>query len=326
VIYFFINNKIMGQPTILYLLFAAVTFVTLFYILHDHLETRGVAVAVNKQAGEVNEQAVEVRNNPLEAAAKMLNNAPHLHFEPKICPNATMFGREHKGGWFVCGDTSLQPVSASEKCIVYSYGLGADWSFDDAAEKHGCEVHGFDPSGLLWRQGMHGNDYSGIDYAKQYPSKLKSFHNWGIGVLSKALYPIGTVPQDWPGLGDPQLSKSNSEPWELRSVEQAMIDLNHLDSKPPISVLKIDTEGSEWDALVAFFNSEKILKAISNGKVSQLLVEFHWDPDSKAKNKRHGDLLHKIEALGFKPWHISRHEGSDCCLDVSYLWKPLVAV
>ena len=39
-------------------------------------------------------------------------------------------------------------------------------SFDDAAELEGCEVHGFDPSGLLWRQGMHGSDYSGIDYAK----------------------------------------------------------------------------------------------------------------------------------------------------------------
>lgn len=39
-------------------------------------------------------------------------------------------------------------------------------SFDDDAERFGCEVHGFDPTGLLWRQGMHGKDYSGIDYAK----------------------------------------------------------------------------------------------------------------------------------------------------------------
>jgi hypothetical protein len=63
---------------------------------------------------------------------------------------------------------------------------------------------------------MHGGDYAGIDYAKQYPSSNKHFHNWGIGVLPKALWPVGTVPQDWPGLGDPQLSKSNSEDWELR--------------------------------------------------------------------------------------------------------------
>jgi hypothetical protein len=54
----------------------------------------------------------------------------------------------------------------AEKCVVYSYGLGADWSFDNTAEAWGCEVHGFDPSGLLWRQGMHGSDYSNIDYSK----------------------------------------------------------------------------------------------------------------------------------------------------------------
>ena len=42
-------------------------------------------------------------------------------------------------------------------------------------------------------------------------------------------------------MGDPQLSKSNSEPWELRSIEQAIEDLGHLDKV--ITVLKIDVEG-----------------------------------------------------------------------------------
>jgi hypothetical protein len=45
-------------------------------------------------------------------------------------------------------------------------------SFDNAAEEFGCEVHGFDPTGLLWRQGMHGKDYSGIDYAVVRTSPL----------------------------------------------------------------------------------------------------------------------------------------------------------
>ena len=30
----------------------------------------------------------------------------------------------------------------------------------------------------------------------------------------------------------------------------------------------------------------------------------------------------RIQSMGFFPWHVSRHEGSDCCLDVSYIWKP----
>ena len=49
-------------------------------------------------------------------------------------------------------------------------------------------------------------------------------------------------------------------------------------------------------------------------------MEFHWDPDSRAKNVRHGDTMRKLEEVGFKPWKVNRHEGSDCCLDVSYVW------
>jgi len=42
---------------------------------------------------------------------------------------------------------------------------------------------------------MHGNDYSGIDYAKQYPGVNRIFHNWGIGAAAKVMYPANTVPQ-----------------------------------------------------------------------------------------------------------------------------------
>jgi hypothetical protein len=179
------------------------------------------------------------------------NFAPAMKIFPQACNSSVLLGNEHHGGWYICKE--YLPVKNND-CVVYSYGLGADWSFDNAVEKLGCHVHGFDPSGLLWRQGMHGKDYAGIDYVNQYPSKLKTFHNWGIGVVSKALYASGTVPQEWPGLGDPQLSKSNSEPWELRSIEQTMIDLGHKERS--ISILKIDVEGAEWDSLTAFFECE----------------------------------------------------------------------
>jgi hypothetical protein len=63
-------------------------------------------------------------------------------------------------------------------------------------EKIGCEIHGFDPSGQNWRNGMHGRDYSNINYAKQYPSANKHFHNWGLGsTLDPAVYPPGAIPQ-----------------------------------------------------------------------------------------------------------------------------------
>ena len=118
-----------------------------------------------------------------------------------------------------------------------------------------------------------------------------------------------------PGLGDPQLSRSNPEPWELRSIRRTMEDLGHT----ALTVLKIDVEGAEWDALAAFLSDQKMLDLVSQGKIKQLLLEYHWDPDSRAKNDRHAQLMKKVEAIGFKPWKVTRHEGSDCCLDVRYI-------
>ena len=54
---------------------------------------------------------------------------------------------------------------------------------------------------------MHESEFSHFDYATQYPSPLRSFHNWGLGALDNVVYAPGTFPQDWPGLGDPPFSK-----------------------------------------------------------------------------------------------------------------------
>ena len=78
------------------------------------------------------------------------------------------------------------------------------------------------------------------------------------------------MPQDWPGLGDPQLSKSNPEPWELRSIRQTMEDLGH----KGLTVLKIDVEGAEWDALAAFLSDEKMMKLVSEGMFRQVSTLF----------------------------------------------------
>ena len=52
--------------------------------------------------------------------------------------------------------THTYTIDAIPPYLVYSYGLGADWSFDNHAETMGCQVHGFDPSGGLiyinWHQ------------------------------------------------------------------------------------------------------------------------------------------------------------------------------
>lgn len=207
------------------------------------------------------------------------------------CQKGELWGTAHQGGWYICRDALpiIPDASDGKPCVVYSYGLGADWSFDMAAENYGCEVHGFDPSNQEWAAGLHGNEYSHFRYARQYPSAKKFFHNWGVGVANQQIFQPGTVPQEWPGLGDPPLSKTNSHPWELRSIEQTMKDLNHIESG--LSILKIDVEGAEWETLTAFFSSKFIEKLILAGKIPQILAEFHWDPNSTLKNDRNKKLL-----------------------------------
>ena len=39
--------------------------------------------------------------------------------------------------------------------------------------------------------------------------------------------------------------------------------------------------GAEWDALAALFGSESMKSYLSEGRIQQLLLEFHWDPDSR---------------------------------------------
>ena len=242
------------------------------------------------------------------------NDAPVREVVSSRCKSPLFWGKGGGGaGWWVCGDALVEPCG-----VVYSYGLGADWSFDVVASSppHSCEVHGFDPSDQNWRDGMHGADYSRINYAKQYPSPpTRSFHNWGLGSASHAVYPKHAVPCEWPGLGDPALSKTNSEAWEMRSIAATMELLKH----QSLSILKVDVEGGEWIALSSLLST--MADKLAKGAVTQLLVEWHWDPHSTLRNARNQDILRKIRRLGFVPWKVNRHVGSDCCLDVSYVWE-----
>ncbi|VDI18203.1 Hypothetical predicted protein [Mytilus galloprovincialis] len=47
------------------------------------------------------------------------------------------------GGWNVCHDKPYRPPVP---CLVYSFGINNDFSFDDFIVKtYGCDVHSFDP-------------------------------------------------------------------------------------------------------------------------------------------------------------------------------------
>ncbi|XP_077863768.1 putative methyltransferase-like protein 24 isoform X2 [Saccoglossus kowalevskii] len=66
----------------------------------------------------------------------------YLHTITYKCQNDTRFGKSGDGGWNICMDVGILP----NNCIVYSFGINNDWSFDDAIANYGCNVYAFDPT------------------------------------------------------------------------------------------------------------------------------------------------------------------------------------
>ena len=49
------------------------------------------------------------------------------------------------GQKFICMDEVMKDIQKQE-CIVYSFGIGGDWSFEDNISEMGCKVFAYDPT------------------------------------------------------------------------------------------------------------------------------------------------------------------------------------
>jgi len=52
----------------------------------------------------------------------------------------------YEGQKAVCLDGGFLERAANKDCLVYSFGLGDEWSFEDAMNDLGCFVRAFDPT------------------------------------------------------------------------------------------------------------------------------------------------------------------------------------
>eukprot|EP00457_Paulinella_chromatophora_P012439 gb/GEZN01012648.1/.p1 GENE.gb/GEZN01012648.1/~~gb/GEZN01012648.1/.p1 ORF type:complete len:290 (-),score=37.44 gb/GEZN01012648.1/:117-986(-) len=236
------------------------------------------------------------------------NNKRGLAMHSDTCSKRGRWGSGGEGGWTVCLD-KLKHKDKDQKCVVYSFGINDNWSFDDAAAKFGCEVHGFDPS----------LDFNNIK--KKYDSKQKTLHNWGVSLnQSNLIYPPGTAPFEWPGIG--YLRSSNSDPWDLRTIRSIMSTLKH----DTIDILKVDAEGAEWGCLRTFMDSGGL------DLTSQLLAEFHFNPEADTAMKlRYGTFLGNLSTQMYlfharanasppkSPWN-----PKTCCGEFSYISQKQV--
>ena len=111
----------------------------------------------------------------------------------------------------VCLDAGLAPKV--DDCVVYSFGIDNEWSFDEAMEQYGCSVFAFDPS-------MNKRDH-------EHSAKIRFFN-------------MGLLQRD---------EDSGFNRWKFRTLSSIHRMLQPVHGDVDIDYLKIDIEGAEWDVL-----------------------------------------------------------------------------
>ncbi|CAL4245741.1 unnamed protein product, partial [Meganyctiphanes norvegica] len=154
---------------------------------------------------------------------------------------------------------------AANQCIVYSFGINNEWSFDDAMGQFGCQVYAFDPT-----------------MGKKTHTRGKNIHFYNIGISDKD--------------GKVRIGKKTCEVKRFTSI---MKMLGHLDSDVMINYLKVDVEGAEIQMLEDILeNAPGILK-----RIKQIGMEIHMGPYSPENIKvfqKHYELFMKLERHGFR--------------------------
>jgi hypothetical protein len=177
------------------------------------------------------------------------------------CHDNIRLGNADDGGWNMCVS---EPFNFKEPCLVYSFGINWDFSFDDAVSKRfQCTVRAYDPS------------------MNNVTATLRRDDNiW--------FYKVG--------LGGSNRQQKNG--WTIMTLK-SIIDHNN-DSGKIIDYMKIDIEGHEWDSLNAML-TDGILKNVKQLAVE--FHTFHKTfKDSSALYYRL-NILRQLEEIGFRRWY-----------------------
>ena len=69
-----------------------------------------------------------------------------------VCKEKHRFGGDYRsfchyldGGKFVCMDELIYDI-ANNECVIFSFGIANDWTFEDTMDELGCTVYAFDPT------------------------------------------------------------------------------------------------------------------------------------------------------------------------------------
>ncbi|CAL1528074.1 unnamed protein product [Lymnaea stagnalis] len=188
----------------------------------------------------------------------------YINSPQTTCNKVVRMGKITDGGWELCDDPLYRPIPGD--CLVYSYGINFDFSFDTDMSKYGCTVHAFDPSMKTVPNIFGGNIY---------------FHATGVAAKN------GTINgPDATGI------------WQLHTVKEHRDQHHHSIGQRQLDILKMDVEGYEYESLML------ALEDGSLSDVRQLAFETHvtfvsGDPTQEDYIKFLG-LLRSVYHHGFR--------------------------
>ncbi|XP_025076229.1 uncharacterized protein LOC112553316 isoform X2 [Pomacea canaliculata] len=173
------------------------------------------------------------------------------------------------GNWPVCFDNNLVPQN---NCLVYSFGIDNDFSFDDAMAAIGCTVYSFDPSML--------------DTADHKRGDRVFFQRIGISDKDDDHF----VPR-----ADEYVEQRPAvNGWPMRRLQTILDLLGH--RKEQLTVLKMDIEGYEWNV------TRDLLDSAILSSVPQFLVEWHLFTDFPPRERVPDavDTYFRLNDMGFQ--------------------------
>ncbi|XP_037782746.1 uncharacterized protein LOC119579083 [Penaeus monodon] len=216
------------------------------------------------------------QNCYIPALASAFEYMEYINYKQTVCNNWVQLG-----GWLDAPDDGKKFLCLDERfrldrndCVVLSFGVNNEWSFEDDAERLGCKVYAFDPS-------MGARDHQ--------RSHSIRFFSLGISDYQGDLY-LGQ-------LKDVRAKRGKSFP--VDRYENIVRRLG-LEGRV-IDYVKMDIELAELDVLRDLLdNSPHLLR-----NINQIAVEIHHDlmegrMRAGSNVQDFWTLFHRLECAGFR--------------------------